>query len=700
MTSSRPDHSRYLLALAADERVPEPPRVTSDLVADASSHGLIPILADRLEDPVVKAIDMRLTARQQVMIRHLRRILASLHEHGIRASVLKGPRLAACFYRKPRYRSFSDLDVLVESGELDRALEVIAADFAVSSVPVKRPKADKRDVLMRDSSGMVFNLDLHWNLFSYTQLRGSALGATPAAWADAIFVDNPGLGPYYALPQGVEIPFLAAHAVLDHRFRLILFRDLLEYADGPVDWESVASTASKWGLRSTTYVALSIARRAVGADVPPAFLDDLRPRSETVMLLDRMLDDVDIVTFDGHQVRPLNLAFVLLNDSFRARLGLALRAPVAFPAWRQRATQESRANTSSVLIVAVSNRRRGAEVFGERLSEGLRSRGFMADAVSLTDLGSGVRADLEPITDHRPADLGRFHLRVARALRRRVRDSSPAMVVALGPALRYGILATASNKARLIYVAIGEPSYWVRSPLSAFLHRILLRRADQVIAVSEETKSQLLEMEPRLHGRVYVGHTGVPEELFDTEAASHGGPLRVLLIGALSMEKDPLAALAAIARVENAMLRIVGGGPLRETVEREALRLGVSHRLELTGSVVDVSEHLGWADVLLLSSRTEGLPAAILESGAAGVPSVAFDVGGVREAIVNGRTGFLVSAGDVSGLSDALQRLERDRRLVAEMGRAARDHIRSRFGLSGVIDEYARLLTVDAFRSQ
>ena len=123
-------------------------------------------------------------------------------------------------------------------------------------------------------------------------------------------------------------------------------------------------------------------------------------------------------------------------------------------------------------------------------------------------------------------------------------------------------------------------------------------------------------------------------------------------------------------------------------------------RLELAGSVEDVSEHLEWADVLLLSSRTEGLPAAILEAGAAGVPSVAFDVGGVREAVVDGRTGLVVPAGDTGALMSALRSLADDRSRISEMGAAARRHVEKNFRLEQAIDRYIQLLTTEPAVSQ
>jgi len=693
--------SRFLIDLAAGRPSEGGLEPSNELLHLANAHGLIGLFADRTDDPIVRANMVRLTARQQVMRRHLSRVLQRFHQSGIRAAVIKGPRLADAFYLDAHHRTFTDIDVLVEPDSLEMALELLGGDEAVFAVPKRGPKADKRDVLFSDPSGITFILDLHWNLFSYRQLRGTAGKATNAAWESAISVEDSSVGPHWTLPIGTEIAFLAAHSILDHRFRLALFRDFVEVARRKVDWDDVIATSGRWGLRSTTYIPLWIASKALGAEVPEGVLESLRPRSMVVSFLERTLPRLDLAEFDGHRVHPVNLAAFLLNDSPTTRVGLAVRAPVAFPAWRRRAMDSSHSQGAlKSLLVVSTDRRRGAEVFAERLRDGFIERGFQAEAVSLSSFGGEPKADVENLSDLSPDALGRFNLRVGLALRRRIRRFRPDVVVAFGPTLRYCALAAFGTSSRLVYLAIGEPQYWIRSPWSAWPNRVLLRQADQIIAVSAETKAQLLRFEPELDGRVFVGYTGVPRQMFRDSKTHDLGPLRVLVLGALSSEKDPLTALRTVGGLDDAHLRMVGSGPMDLSMRQEARNAGMKGRLELVGSVVDVSEHLEWADVLLLSSRTEGLPAAILEAGAAGVPSVAFDVGGVREAVVDGRTGLVVPAGDTGALMSALRSLAEDRSSISEMGAAARRHVEKNFRLEQAIDRYIHLLMTEPAVSQ
>lgn len=269
----------------------------------------------------------------------LRRVLLRLSEEGVPAAVLKGPYVAS-HYRNPAVRTYGDIDLLVRRTDLRRALDVISADPAVGTIPPKRPRADKRDIPFRDPSGQGFNLDVHWDLFSYSQLRGSARHATAAAWDEAVEEPHHELGPLWHLPTAVEVGFLCTHAILDHRFRLILFRDLAETASRSrgLEWDDIVRFARRWRLRSVMYLAWLIAAHVVEAPVPAAMLAEMRPSNMPIRLLERLLPRADVVRFDGHRPHPINLATVLVHDDLSHRMVLAARAPVAFPGWWRRAS--------------------------------------------------------------------------------------------------------------------------------------------------------------------------------------------------------------------------------------------------------------------------------------------------------------------------------------------------------------------------
>jgi glycosyltransferase involved in cell wall biosynthesis len=685
--------SRSLIDVAADRAQLAPGRLPAGLVELGQRHGLISILSDLTDDPMVRAIAARERARSRVLEAHLGDLLERLHESGVQTAVLKGPAIAAR-YRMPAHRSFSDLDLLVPEPQVEMALDLLASYPATLSIPEKRPKADKRDVVLKDRSGVVFNVDVHWDLFSYSQLRGSADGATERAWAEARPILDSPFGPQWAIADTYRTGFLCTHAVLDHRFRLILFRDLLELSRGPVDWEAIAGAAAKWGLRSTTYLALWLTRKGLDAPIPDDLLATLRPRSLPISYLEWALPRADLVRFDGHRPHPINLASVLLNDSRWGRTSLLLRAPSAVPNWRRRVAKDPQSSqTPRVLILVSTDRRRGAEVFTERLRDGLASLGWVVEAIALRAYGEEPRADVEALVGPDGGSGGRFDLRVARGLRSKVRTFQPDVVVANGGAtLRYAFADDLGRRYKLTYIGIGEPHYWLRSRLSRWLNRLMLRRVDQILAVSNATGKQLIELEPAIENRLSTVYTGVPDELFELPVALPDGPMKVLMIGSLTPEKAPDLALRVVSKIPEARLRFVGDGPLRGELELEARHLRMADRVEFIGPVTDVNPHLVWAHLLILTSLSEGLPGAILEAGAAGVPTVAVDVGGVREAVEDGVGGLVAGPGG-EGLLEALTALDADRERLAQMGKSAREHAMSHFHMDDVIRRYADVLT-------
>lgn len=703
--------SRLLLATAAGAAVHPGDVNGAELLELGFRHGLLGLLAGsglkELAEPVVHHhLAQRL--RQRAMLSHLRRILTSLHDSGIKATVLKGPYVAED-YENPNFRTFTDLDLLVPEESLESTLAVLAADEAVRSIPPKGPKGDKRDIPLHDPSGAVFNLDLHWDLFSYSQLMGAAEGGTAWAWQHARFDPAHPLGPLWHHPPGPRISFLCTHALFDHRFRLILFRDLVELARAGVDWEEVIDFAEEFQLRSSTYVSLLIARRLLGAQVPESTLKKLRPRGPLIRLVEFLLPRIDFARFDGHKPHLLNLALVLLHDQPRKQLVLALRAPLAVPGWTRRVAWRPLSRRGSpprndhrprIMVLVNTSRRRGAEVFGERLAIGLRGLGWRIDLTSLTRGSNDVEIGGRAASRRSPDDLGPLNLDVVMGLRRQLKAQRPTIIFANGSStLKYSVAASFGLRSRplLVYCSIGEPRYWSRNARQRIGQAALLSRVDHVVAVSDESRRQLIEFLGISHEKVSVAYTGVPASFFEIERSPRGERLRLLYLGNLSKEKDPYSALGILQLVQGrglpVALRFVGGGPLLQDLQQHVWDRGIE-AVEFTGSVEDVRPHLAWCDLLVLTSETEGLPGAVIEAAAAGVPTAAFDVGGVAETIVDGETGVVIPDRDLELFADRIASLSEDPEVLSEMGRRARQFAGERFRL-----EQATLRYHDVLRS-
>lgn len=147
-----------------------------------------------------------------------------------------------------------------------------------------------------------------------------------------------------------------------------------------------------------------------------------------------------------------------------------------------------------------------------------------------------------------------------------------------------------------------------------------------------------------------------------------------------------------LEEIPDAYFLIVGDGELSESLKRQALSLGVAHRVIFTGQRSDVEEILGCLDLFVSSSLWEGLPTVILESMATSVPVIATDIPGTREIVQDRYNGWLVLPGDSLALAKAIIEALKDARLREEFANRAQQVVSS-FSLESVVDEYEWVLS-------
>jgi glycosyltransferase involved in cell wall biosynthesis len=128
--------------------------------------------------------------------------------------------------------------------------------------------------------------------------------------------------------------------------------------------------------------------------------------------------------------------------------------------------------------------------------------------------------------------------------------------------------------------------------------------------------------------------------------------------------------------------------------------LGIEGQVSWTGSVANPYSLLPHFDVGVLSSRSEGFSNALLEYAAAGVAAVATDVGGTREIVRDGQTGFLVPPGSPALMAERICRLLRDEQLRARLGENARRRAHARFSEETILGHYSDLYVSLARRSR
>lgn len=309
---------------------------------------------------------------------------------------------------------------------------------------------------------------------------------------------------------------------------------------------------------------------------------------------------------------------------------------------------------------------------------------------------SGLGRGLAPLGD----------LRALRALRRELSDFRPDVLHthaskagALGRIALPRGAATARVHTFHGHVLEGYFPAAVSRGLVAHERR-LARRTDRVLAVSHATAEDLLRLEVVEERRLVVVPPGIELDALLCLEGPRGelrrlvgaGPedLLVGVVGRLAEVKRPELALEAFARIAQrhprAHLVYVGDGDQRRALEARIGALGpeLRERVHLVGSREEPAEFFADLDLVLSSSRSEGLPVALIEAAAAAKPAVATDVGGVSEIVAHERTGFL--AADALELAYGLDRLLAEPRLRSEMGFRARVRVRTRHSAEALAD--------------
>ncbi|HSN19647.1 MAG TPA: glycosyltransferase family 4 protein [Usitatibacter sp.] len=184
-----------------------------------------------------------------------------------------------------------------------------------------------------------------------------------------------------------------------------------------------------------------------------------------------------------------------------------------------------------------------------------------------------------------------------------------------------------------------------------------------------------------------------PFSLLPVVGCAEKSPLQLVYIGRLAREKGLYEALQGVRLAHelgvDARLAVAGGGPEEGRLKRYAHALGIATRVTFAGPVfgADKLRLLEGAHVSLLPSYSEGLPYALLESMAAGVPVIATAVGAIPDVMTDGIHGLLVPARDGKAIAEALAVLSGDRERISWMSRACRRRIRAAFSIDRLAAE-------------
>ncbi len=241
-------------------------------------------------------------------------------------------------------------------------------------------------------------------------------------------------------------------------------------------------------------------------------------------------------------------------------------------------------------------------------------------------------------------------------------------------------------------------------PKTGALYRVLFEVVEQLVAVSEDLRESAIQLgcPPE---KIVTIHRGVDTEIFRFEdRGSRGGKaLEILMVSRLSKKKGHLEAVAALAGlpedVPDWRLSIVGSGPEEASIRTHLREKGLAEKVSFRGNlpIEEVRQLMADSDILLHPSLTpedgdrEGIPNALMEGQAIGLPVVSTRHGGIPELVIDGETGLLVGEYETAALTDAIRQLlvSKERRL--QLGAAGRERIVREFSLDQQAHRYLEI---------
>jgi N-acetyl-alpha-D-glucosaminyl L-malate synthase BshA len=269
----------------------------------------------------------------------------------------------------------------------------------------------------------------------------------------------------------------------------------------------------------------------------------------------------------------------------------------------------------------------------------------------------------------------------------------------------YGTLASLwARRGRILFTEHGRhvPDCvgWKRR----LTNRFLIRRAASVTAVCDFTRSRLVQLEGFKRNKIEVLYNGVDLRRFDQIIDRQDARSRLALpydanvivhVGTFRPVKDQATAIRAFQRVlaqsPETILLFAGDGPDLAACRALATELNVQHAVRFLGQRSDIPKILAAADIMLLTSLSEGHSVALLEAMASRLPIVATRVGGIPETVIDGQTGLLAPVGNHEAIAEQLLYLIRHPEQRQNMGQAGSEHVRSCFDQDNMHRRYIAL---------
>lgn len=287
---------------------------------------------------------------------------------------------------------------------------------------------------------------------------------------------------------------------------------------------------------------------------------------------------------------------------------------------------------------------------------------------------------IEETSDIRYKNLGERFLKRRKRLKRILEECKPDVLLCFLPEPNF--LALSLKKCfhfPMIISVRNDPVREYKNPVYQLIMRLLYPKADGYVFQTKQAMEyfsfskhimEKCEIIPNPLGRVFLNYPRIEEK---------NRAKKIVNVGKFSGQKNQTLLISAFSKIAHHfpehVLTIYGEGDKRKELEELICEVQLEGRVELPGNVSELAERIKDAALFVLSSDYEGMPNALMEAMAMGIPCISTDCpcGGPNFLISDGENGLLVPVGEVEQLADAMTKMLTDRELADDMGKNAMD---------------------------
>lgn len=343
----------------------------------------------------------------------------------------------------------------------------------------------------------------------------------------------------------------------------------------------------------------------------------------------------------------------------------------------------------------------GAQIHVRDIGTELLRRGHEVHVIGGGDGGDGYQAQLHK------AGIATYHIQeLGRPIRPILDGIACHKMYHLLKTIRPDIVSAHSSKAgllgRVVGRTLGFPVLFTAhgwaftdgvSPLVAhqymFAERAAAPLARRIITVSDFDRQLAIRYHIATTDKLITIHNGMYDVTQRADLVTVPDVLRIVMVGRFANQKDHRLLLNALSELGKYRwtLDLVGDGPGMSAAQLQANSLGLANRVRFVGHSNCVEALLAEAHLFVLASKWEGFPRSILEAMRAGLPVIASDVGGSKEAVIEGETGFLIARGHLGQLRERITQLLDNHALRQQMGRSGRLRFEDKFLFGRMFEE-------------